>query len=44
MNHLWLGNVFTIPGLVLNYGEANTGGAQLMPVPPRKQCPGRTGI
>ena len=41
MNHLWPGKVFTIPGLVLNYGGANIGGAHLMPVPPPKNlgCP-----
>jgi hypothetical protein len=31
MNHLWRGKVFTILGPVLKYGEADIGGAKLMP-------------
>ena len=41
MNHLWWGEVFTIPGPVLNYGGLDIGGAQFMPVLPLKslECP-----
>ena len=41
MNHLWRGEVFTIPEPVLNYGRPDTGGAQFMSVLPPKNpgCP-----
>ena len=41
MNHLWRGKVLTIPGSVLNYEGAVTGGAHFMSAPPPKNpgCP-----